>query len=57
MSLRKFREFIQDRHRAASRGSELSALEEETYDSENYGCSDGYNWERAVRKRTEVVDE
>jgi hypothetical protein len=57
MSFRKFREFIQDRHRAASRGSELSALEEETYDSENYGCSDGYNWERAVRKRTEVVDE
>ena len=34
MSLRKFREFIQDRHRPASRGSELSALEEETYDSE-----------------------
>ena len=34
MALRKFREFIQDRHRAASRGSELSALEEETYDSE-----------------------
>ena len=31
MSLRKFREFIQDRHRAASRGSEL---EEETYDAE-----------------------
>ena len=34
MSLRKFREFIQDGHRPASRGSELSVLEEETQDSE-----------------------
>jgi hypothetical protein len=34
MSLRKFREFIQDGHRPASRGSELSVWEEETLDSE-----------------------
>jgi hypothetical protein len=34
MSLRKFREFIQDRHRPASRGLELSVFEEETYVSE-----------------------
>ena len=34
MSLRKFREFIQDGHRPAPRGSELSVLEEETQDSE-----------------------
>jgi hypothetical protein len=34
MSLRKFREFIQDGHRPASRGSELSVLEKQTYDSE-----------------------
>ena len=33
MSLRKFRKFIQDGHRTASRGSELSVLGEETYDS------------------------
>jgi hypothetical protein len=34
MSLRKFREFIQDGHRAASRGSKLNVLEGETYDSD-----------------------
>ena len=34
MSLRKFREFIQDGHRPASRGLELNVLEEETHDSE-----------------------
>jgi len=34
MSLRKFREFIQDGHRPASRGSELNVLEEETHVSE-----------------------
>jgi hypothetical protein len=34
MSLRKFREFIQDGHRPASSGSELNVLEEETHDSE-----------------------
>ena len=34
MSLRKFREFIQDGHRPASRGWELNVLEEETHDSE-----------------------
>jgi hypothetical protein len=34
MSLRKFREFIQDGHRPASRRSELSVLGEETHDSE-----------------------
>ena len=34
MSLRKFREFIQDGHRLASRRSELSVLGEETQDSD-----------------------
>ena len=34
MSLRKFREFIQDGHRPASRRSELNVLEEEMHDSE-----------------------
>jgi hypothetical protein len=34
MSLRKFKEFIQDGHRPASRGSELSVSDEETYDAE-----------------------
>jgi hypothetical protein len=34
MSLRKFREFIQDGHGPASRGSELKGLREETYESE-----------------------
>jgi hypothetical protein len=34
MSLRKFREFIQDGHRAASKGSELDVLEEKTHDTE-----------------------
>ena len=34
MSLRKFREFIEDGHRPASIGSELNVLEEETHDSE-----------------------
>ena len=34
MSLRKFREFIQDGHRTASGGSELSGLGDETPDSE-----------------------
>ena len=34
MSLRKFREFIQDGHRPASRGPERNVLEEETHDSD-----------------------
>jgi hypothetical protein len=34
MSLRKFREFIRDDHRRASRGSELNGLTEETQDSD-----------------------
>jgi hypothetical protein len=34
MSLRKFREFIQDGHRPASRGSKLNVSEGETYDSD-----------------------
>jgi hypothetical protein len=34
MSLRKFREFIQDGHRPASRGSKRAALEEQTHDSD-----------------------
>jgi hypothetical protein len=33
MSLRKFREFIQDGHGPASRGSKLGVLEEQTYDA------------------------
>jgi hypothetical protein len=32
--LRKFREFIQDGHRPASRGSELNVWEDKTLDSE-----------------------
>jgi len=34
MSLRKFREFVQDGHRRASRESELSGLRKETQDSD-----------------------
>ena len=34
MSLRKFREFIQDGHRPASRGLELNVWEEETHASD-----------------------
>ena len=33
MSLPKFREFIQDGHGPASRGSKLGVLEEQTYDA------------------------
>jgi hypothetical protein len=34
MSLRKFREFIRDSQRPASKGSQLNVVEEETHDSE-----------------------
>ena len=56
MALRKFKEFIQDHERPVSRRLELNVLKEETDDSRNYGCSDGYNWQRVVGERTEVAD-
>ena len=56
MALRKLREVIRDGQRPVSRRLELNVLKEET-EIGNYGCSDGYNWQRVVSERTAVVEE
>ena len=56
MALRKLREVIprSSETRFKTIGAERS--EEETDDSGNYGCSDGYNSQRVVGEQTEAAD-